>query len=355
MHICMLSELFYPYLFGGAERRYLEIAKRLSKKHEITVYSLKLNGCDDHEIYKDIEIIRLGIRHGMGKRSLFPLLSYKPFLKALKSEYDVIDANQGMASFMGFFAPLTRRPIVATFHDIYWDQWSSYFSKPYSWFGKSMEFFWSRLRYDRIIANSPPTEKKLRQLGFKSDITTIVSGIDLDFINSVKARKVDQIIYVGRLIKYKNVDMLLKAFGKVKTDTKLIIVGTGPEEENLKRMTKKLKINVEFRGFVPEREKIRLIKSSQFLINPSSVEGLGLILAESMACGTPVVAKDLSTYFFCNKNNSLLGEKLAENITKLLQDDGFRNKLRKNGLDTAKMFSWDRTAENVERVYKELL
>lgn len=349
----MLSELFYPYLFGGAERRYFEIAKRLAKKHEVTVYSLRLRGCKDYEIYKDIEIIRVGIKHGLNKRSLLPLLSYCP-LKALQGKYDIIDANQGFSSFMGFFAPLTKRPVVATFHDIYWNQWGDYFSKPYSWFGKAMEFFWSKLHYDKIIANSPPTEKKLRRLNFKSEIVTIVSGIDLDFIKSMKAKKENQIIYVGRLIKYKNVDILLKEFSRVKTDTKLIIVGSGPEEESLKRLAKNLEIDAEFRGFVSEREKIRLIKSSQFLVNPSSVEGLGLILTEAMACGTPVIARRLPTYFFCNKNNSLLGD-VATNITKLLHNKELRNKLRKNGLKTAKDFSWDKTADKVEKVYKELL
>lgn len=353
MHICMLSELFYPYLFGGAERRYFEIAKRLAKKHDVTVYSLRLKGCKDYEIYDKIEIIRVGLKHGLKKRSMPPLLSFFP-LKALKNNYDIIDANQGIASFMGFFAPFTRRPIVATFHDIYWNQWNEYFAKPYSWFGKGMELIWSKLHYDKIIANSPATEEKLKRLNFKSDIRTIVSGIDLDFINSVRSKKKNQVIYVGRLIKYKNVDLLLNEFSKVK-DSKLIIVGSGPEEENLKRLAKKLDINVDFRGFVTEKEKIRLIKSSQLLINPSSVEGLGLILLEAMACGTPVVAKNLSTYFFCNKNNSLLGDNFASNITKLLENNTLRARLRKNGLKTAKDFSWDRTADKVEALYKELV
>jgi glycosyltransferase involved in cell wall biosynthesis len=351
MHICYLSELFYPYLIGGAERRYFEIAKRLAKKHDVTVYSLRLQGSEDYEVYEGIEIKRVGLRHPMGKRSLLPLISYKPFLEALRSDYDIIDANQGIASFMGAFSPLTKRPIVATFHDIYWRQWNQFFPKPYAWFGKFMEFAWSRLQYDRVIANSPPTADKLRRLGF-SNIKTIVSGIDLRMIDSIKAKKEDRVIYVGRLIKYKHVDELIKSMKGV--DAKLTIVGSGPDEAALKKLAKETGIDAEFLGYVSEKEKIKLMKSSKILVNPSSVEGLGLILAEAMACGTAVVARPLPSYFFCNAKNSLMTENFAGSINGLLDNDSRRNELVKNALKTSREFDWDKTASQVEEVYEEL-
>src|SRR3989304_9029162 len=102
MQICMLSELFYPYLLGGAERRYFEIAKRLAKRHEVTVLSLNLQGSKKEQEIESVKIKRVGLKHPMAHRSLPQLVTYMPaLLKALDSEYDIIDCNQGIASFAG--------------------------------------------------------------------------------------------------------------------------------------------------------------------------------------------------------------------------------------------------------------
>ena len=362
MKICMLSELFYPYLLGGAERRYYEIAKRLSKKHDITVYALRLAGQKDTENKDGIQIIRTGLKHPMNKRSILPLLSFPTaLLRSITKDFDIIDANQGVASFVGALKPLSSTPVVATFHDIYWNQWGKYFNFPFSSVGKLMEFGFSKIKFDRIVTNSPETKKKLERLAFASPIEVIVSGIDTDSIKKVKSTKSEYtIVYVGRLVKYKNVDMLLRAAARLKPDfpkTKIRIIGSGPEEANLKSLSKSLDIGAEFLGYVSEEEKISIVKSSTIYVNPSSVEGLGLGLIEAMACKTAIVARNLDCYFFCNSGNSMLytnenGLYLA--LQKLLENPDHRNKLARNAHRTAAAYSWDTTAKKVEQVYKEV-
>ncbi len=360
MHICYLSELFYPYLFGGGERRYYEIARRMARRHDVTVYSLRIKGQPEREVIDGIEVIRIGAQHPMSKRRLLPLLSYCPFISAMKSDFDIIDANQGIASFMGYYKPLTRRPVVATFHDIYWSQWEEHFGRPFSWLGKGMEFLWSKARYDRIFANSPLTKQKLEWLGFRSRIDTIISGINLEQIASIRAKKSgNRVLYVGRLVDYKNVDKLIISFAKVKReipDARLKIIGTGPEKQRLMKLSAELGVDAEFLGFVSEEEKTKEMKSASVLVNPSSVEGLGLILLESMACGTPVVAKNLPVYFFCDGSNSALvnGDDYSGPIIELL-DKKTATKMRRHCVKTASRYSWDETARRVENVYKELV
>ena len=63
MEICMLSELFHPFMLGGAERRYYEIAKRLARRNDVTVYSLRFYGHPRRETTDGIEIIRVGAEH----------------------------------------------------------------------------------------------------------------------------------------------------------------------------------------------------------------------------------------------------------------------------------------------------
>jgi len=363
MQICMLSELFYPYMLGGAERRYYEIAIRLAKKHDITVYSLNLFGKTNSETVDGIEIKRVGFNHPLNKRSLMSLPSYLTALfKSLGSSYDIIDANQGIASFSGVLKPLTKRPVVATFHDIYWNQWGKHFRLPYSGVGKTMEFLWSKVRYNTIIANSPETEKKLKYLGFSGNVEIIPSGLDLEFIGGIKAGKIkNTVVYVGRLEKYKNVDSLLYAVAKAKKTIpgiKLAIIGSGSEENRLKKLAKDLSIDAEFFGFVSEREKFEIIKSSEVLVNPSLVEGLGLIALEAMACGCPVVVRKLDCYFFCSGKNSVMYDdesKLPEIIVDILKNSDHRKSLSRNALRTAQHFTWDETAKKVEEVYKKCL
>jgi len=363
MNICMLSELFYPFMLGGAERRYYEIAKRLAKRHDITVYALNLDGSPRKEIVDGIRIIRVGAKHTLNRRRLPPLATYPlAILKALASDYDIFDANQGISSFSGFLRPLTKRPIVATFHDIYWNQWNDYFSFPFSSIGKTMEFLWSKASYSKIMAVSPNTAKKLIRLGFKPPIEVIPSGVDNDFIKKIKPVKDEtSVVFVGRLVKYKNIDNLLRAFKAVQNEHpkyKIKIVGTGPEEGNLKKLAKFLNINAEFYGFVSEEEKIRIIKSSNVLVNPSSVEGFGLILIEAMACGTPVVAKNLDTYFFCNKSNSVLynnDEELENILIELIENKNMAKKLENGGTETSKKYSWDNVTKQVEDLYTRVL
>jgi len=360
----MLSELFYPYLLGGAEKRYWEVAKRLARKHKVTVYALKLRDQYDYQVRENVEIIRLGLKHPMNKRELLPLLSYHPFLKSLKSEYDIIDANQGIASFIGLYKKLrlVERPIVATFHDIYWNNWNRYFKFPLSCLGKTMEMLFSKMRYSKIIANSPKTREKLERLGLKN-IEVIPSGIDLELIKGVRAKRdFNSVVYVGRLVKYKNVDLLIKAVAKIKKERiKLKVVGSGPEENKLRMLAKKLHVDVEFYGFASEVEKIKIIKSSSILVNPSDVEGLGLVLLESMACKTPVIAKNLDCYFFCNKENSILIDSkdfvdtLSLKIYELLKNEELKSSIVKNGYETAKKFTWDKTANRIEKLYLSLL
>src|SRR3989338_3413989 len=356
MNICILSELFYPYVLGGAERRYMEIAKRLSKKHEITVYSLRLHGFPKTEIWENITIKRVGMEHPLNKRFLQALATYaSPLLRCMKSEYDVIDMNQGIAMYASIFSPATHRPMIATFHDIYADAWKKYYPGFYSFVGKVMEYGWSMLAFDSVIANSFQTKEKLEQLGIKN-ATVINSGIDLKFINSIRSKKTNSIVYVGRLVDYKHVDELIIAFKGIEKqypNTTLKIIGSGYDEQRLKNIAANDK-RIKFFGYVSEKDKIRHIKSASLLVNPSEVEGLGLILLEAMACRTPVMAKALSCYkdfAIAGKNAFITNKITAKSILKILDNKKLQNNLSAEGQATAKNFTWDKTAERVERIY----
>lgn len=360
MQISILSELFYPYLSGGAEKCMYEIAKRLAKRHDVDVYSMNLIGQPSKQVHENMRIFRIGARHPLSQRYLPFLATYNPFFKVLRGNYDIVHANQGTACMFGAFKYVTKRPFVATFHDIYWNDWNRYYSWPYNYIGKSMEFTFSKLKYNTLIANSEQTKGKLEKLGFSSPIKVIPNGVDLDVTDRIKAKKNrNSILYVGRLVSYKNVDTLIKAFALVNKklpDATLIIIGTGPERKNLEKLAANLECNVKFLGFVSEEKKLVEIKSAEILVNPSDIEGFGIILLEAMACRCPIIAQPLRCYNFCNSKNSILAPniRLSENIIKLLDNRRLRQTISSAGYETAKSYSWERISEKVEAVYEEV-
>lgn len=109
-------------------------------------------------------------------------------------------------------------------------------------------------------------------------------------------RRQEQFIYVGRLEEIKGIDVLLEAWKIMgKTAPKLLICGSGPLEPWAKEFVQKNGLSqIEFLGFVPNTEVRKLIGDSKALILPTKVyEGFPMTIAESYACGTPVIGSDL--------------------------------------------------------------
>lgn len=101
------------------------------------------------------------------------------------------------------------------------------------------------------------------------------------------------VLYVGRLSKEKGVEMLLRAVNRV--GCRIILAGTGPEEENLKSLVNEwgMQDSVSFRGYVPPEGIRNLLRSSDCLVLPSETESAPLCVIEAMAAGCPVIATNV--------------------------------------------------------------
>jgi glycosyltransferase involved in cell wall biosynthesis len=153
-----------------------------------------------------------------------------------------------------------------------------------------------------IIAVSNFTAKALRVHGV-SDVEIFVSGnaVNVNFISNIKplnAEKVYDGVFVGRIAKEKGVFDLLEAWKKVvkvKSDAKLLIIGSGIELQPLKNAValSGLEKNVFVWGRCGDLELYSLLKQSRIFVFPSLFEGWGISVAEALACGLPVVAYDI--------------------------------------------------------------
>lgn len=172
------------------------------------------------------------------------------------------------------------------------------------------------------------------------------------------------ILYVGTLEPRKNIPNLLRAYSKIKDKIPPKLVITGKKGWKYKEIFEtinnlKLENDVIFTGYVPEEDLPALYNGAELFVYPSYYEGFGLPPLEAMQCGCPVITSNTSSLpevvgkagIMVNPNN--IGE-IANAMFKVLNNKSLRRKMIKNGLKQAKKFSWEKTARETLKIYKEV-
>jgi len=361
MRIAMLIDLFYPYQLGGAERQFYELAKRLAKRHEVHVYTLRLMGREREEVHEGIRIHRVGLAHPLNKRSILALLSFFPFalialLRDLR-KFDLIHANQ-VAGLLSFFLWPSKRPFLVTIHDLYLGKWESFAGFPLALAGRILEQILSRGIYSCVLTVSRYSARKLLLLGAKR-VAVVPNGIEIKAYGS--RRKENLVVYVGRLVKYKHVDVLVKAMSKLKTKVKLIVIGEGEERARLELLARQLNVDVSFLGYLDEIEKREVLARAKVFCNLSSIEGFGIAVVEAAASGAAIIVRDLPCYreylsegsaVFLSDEEANDAEQVARVIDELLKDEEFRSSLAKKASEDVRALDWDFVSERIEELYR---
>lgn len=187
-------------------------------------------------------------------------------------------------------------------------------------------------------------------------------------VNSGQIMTEDFVLMVGRVTDpRKNVKLLLESFVLIKQrfpNLKLAIIGRKPEDNRFERFCAKLGIenSVVFLGHVSEKELIRYYTQARLFVLPSLQEGLGIVILEAMACGTPVVSTKCGgpEEIIIHGENGYLVENnnagaLANGVCKLLADDALRRKVGEKAREHIKNnYSIEKVARKFIEVYKEV-
>ncbi|WP_339239751.1 glycosyltransferase family 1 protein [Geobacillus sp. FSL W8-0466] len=169
------------------------------------------------------------------------------------------------------------------------------------------------------------------------------------------------LLAVSSLSPNKNFKSVIQAIQLLK-DIKVDIViagGTNPKVFSDSRDIGKT-ANVKYIGYVSDNELKSLYENAAGFIYPSFYEGFGLPPLEAMACGCPVIVSNVASLPEVCGDAALYidpysPEDIAEKIKLLLSDDKLRKELRRKGLERAKMFSWEKCAEETIKVIEEVL
>ena len=258
---------------------------------------------------------------------------------------------------------------VVTIHDLAFKFFPDHFPRRdlcrLNWFTD-----YAARRADKLIAVSNSTKKDLLKIYpeiREEKIKVIYHGYDKEIfredISDEKIRKITAkyqipamryIIYVGALQPRKNLNVLVEAFenlrqDKAYQDLRLVVAGdVGWLFENfLKKVTDNPNIIVT--GKFETKDLPALLKGAQVFVLPSLYEGFGLPALEAMACGVPVVAANNSSLVEIVGEVGVLfdpysSQNLTEVLKKVLEDNNWRDKLRKKGLEKTKDFSWEKCA-----------
>jgi len=306
--VALVYDCIYPYITGGAERRFYEFGKRLlDERTEVHLYGMKLwdgpsvmvrDGLVLHGIAKARPLYTKRGRRSVKQAALFGAAT----LRLLVGKFDVIDCC-GFPYFSIFScklaALLRRKPMYSTWHEAWGrDYWRAYLGR-LGLLGYAIEWLAARAP-DEIIAVSEHTKSRLvNQLGVRKPLHVLLDGVDTRAIRSAApAAETSDIIFVGRLVEYKHVDILLRALARLRERGLYVrcnIIGSGPELQALQQLATVLEVDdrTAFHGTLKEAAEVyRLMKASTILVLPSSREGLGLVVMEANACGLPVITTD---------------------------------------------------------------
>ncbi|UOY10334.1 glycosyltransferase family 4 protein [Methanonatronarchaeum sp. AMET6-2] len=362
MKIAYITDVIYPWTIGGAEKRTWELAKRLTQEHEIHIITMKWwegpktktkQNVTLHGICKPIELYK------NDRRSIKEALHFSTHLLKPKMDYDIIDINQ-----FPYFPALTtylktklkNTKTIITWHEVWDEYWLEYLGKP-GHIGRIIEKITPHTP-NHNVSVSKTTQQKLSKLGHQS--TVIPNGIDLKQIQEIEPQPEGyDVLYVGRLIKEKNVDTLIKATEN--TNLTLGIIGTGPQQQKLQKLTQKTNKNTKMHGNTEYKTLIGYMKSSKTLALPSSREGFGITALEAMATGTPVITvnekNNAAKHLVTQKTGittDLNPNKIKKAIQKIIENPEKQRQMSLNAKKQAEKYDWNKIAKKTDKLYKKI-
>ncbi len=350
LHILVLSDRDWTHPQGGGTgtNLYAQVSRWLEWGHRVTVVACSYRGAEPLERSGNLTIHRIG-----GRSTVFPRAIWKLWRGKLVPDADVVlELINGIT----FLTPLwLRTPRVALVQHIHAD----HYVEELGGIGKLAAFLLETLplrtlyKGSRVITISEASAMDVAAHGIpREQIEVNYVGVEQDAFWPEEERRTAEpsLLYLGRLKRYKRIELLLDALEAVPEAT-LEVAGEGDHRKALEAeiQARGLGERVHMHGFVSEDEKRRLLQSSWVNLVASSAEGWCLTAMEAAACATPTAAlavgglpeaiEEERTGLLAMDSNGL-----AEQTRRLVRDGELRRELGQAARERSREFTWDRTA-----------
>ena len=375
MKIGFFTETYHPQINGVVEQIDTSAKELEARGHEVYIICPKTPNFKDKN-KRVIRIPSIKIHSNPEQRFILPLPE-KNFREVFKTPFDIIHGQSGVPALL-FGLEISRIknvPFVFTYHTLL-NRYTHYILKGKLVTPKMIEIG-SKLfcnLSDVVIAPTERVKSELISYGVTKKIIVIPGGIDTEKFTNVEkgllrkkfkiAKREKILLYIGRLGKEKSVDFLIRALKLISPEATLFIVGDGPEKENLKTLSAKLKINkkIIFTGFIEVKDVPKVYADTDVFVFASRTETQGLVIMEAMASFLPIVAVSdaaFETSVIDGKNGFQTKPSesdFAQKVEKLLNDKKLREKM---GLESRRLslerFSASLQAERLEKLYQETI
>jgi glycosyltransferase involved in cell wall biosynthesis len=365
--VLILTTAYLPQV-GGSELAIKNITDRLPGIYFDLITSRSSKNLPEYEKIGAVNVYRVG--NSFGLRSFLLPKNFLPiavFFKACQlirryGSYDIIHAYQASQAAGGGWLLRWKYPHVPFIVTV---QEGKELNKQ-SLLTKFFRYLIFR-KVDMVTVISDYLAKYVRSQNPKIPVSVIPNGVDLDKFKPISGFDENVVITVSRLVPKNGVKDLVKAMAIVKKDvgdTKLVIVGSGPLEKEIRQLIKDLDIDdrVIMVGSQSLENVADYLSKAKVFVRPSLSEGLGTAFLEAMAVGLPIIGtpvggipdflKDGETGLFCKIGDS--GD-IADKIIKLLENPELRNKLVNNGRKLVEeKYSWDLIASKFKDIYARI-
>ncbi|GAH38169.1 unnamed protein product, partial [marine sediment metagenome] len=389
MKVAFVTFEYPPFVQGGAGVVAEKLTKGLARLgHKVHVIAPRIAGSEEHEINDGVFVHRINFINKPLLSAPSYWISLKKRFKSIEKEiggFDIVHGNN--VSDFSLTKKITKAPRVLTTHHLARSVLNTtrptYFNRIKNLGGEiGIVPYIEKIcinRADKIIAVSNYTKKELILVYNvpEAKIEVIYNGMEqksFDFNEEEKKEIRDEfgihkkptVMFVGRFEERKGPSLLLQAFKQVLTniDAHLVVVGSG-DQKPYKQLAGSLGImnGVIFTGYVDELSLRKLYSICDVYVSSSRLEGFGLTIVEAMAAGKPIVATKVGGIpeIVNSGENGILVEiddleGLANGICTYLRDKKLsKNVGKRNAKHIRERFSWEKSAKEMERVYRQLM
>ncbi|MBI4302332.1 MAG: glycosyltransferase family 4 protein [Chloroflexi bacterium] len=369
------------YIHGGAEVVAYHLALEMARRgHQVKVFATSIDSCGSTEWVEQVQVFRYATNFRIIRGNLSWGLLREPF----KHDLDLVHAHFStppaeVAAWR--YSHRYKVPFLLTYHG----DWEPNFGSLTRRVAVNLLNLWlTRRLLGGAVALVSPSRYYLEESRFlpsyRGKVVAIPNGIDPSALNTCLSQEQCRaqlglpaeapiLFFLGDLIPKKGPHILLRAMPEILAKTPralLVIGGDGAMREELSRLALSLGIRDRVRlvGFVNDNLKPLYFHAADVFVLPSITTGevFPVVLLEASAAGLPMVVSDLNT-FRCIVEQGYNGmvarredeKDLARAIVLLLQDTELARTLGQNAREKVKEFSWNRIAEETERLYEAVV
>ena len=369
MKIAHVTKYFHPHR-GGIESHVLGISEEfVARGNDVLVFTSNKPESQRREDVEGITVLRSRVFFTLFNGPFAPGI----FADLMKEDYDLIHLHlpDPFNSVFALAASKIRgKPLFVTYHaDIIKDRWYhipfkfAYWFFMYAVLSSAVRIFLTTPNY---VAGSQIPNKHRRKVEIVHNFVDAerfnpeLSGARIRKEYSLENKKM--ILFLGRLVPYKGVEYLIKAYAKVKVSVKdavLVIAGSGPLEDELKKMACDLKAEDALFVKAADDEIPEYYAACDVFVLPSVTrqEAFGIALLEAMASGKPTITTNISGMPYVVGDAGITvsprdADALSSAIIAILSDQNLAKELGKKGRERVeKEFRKEIVAEKILKAY----